>query len=1026
MYKGFIAALLVGVALACISCSGGGGSVPSIPEIPDNSLERPVGVHNGHAFMGAYTLSLGENGEYTVGETRDAAAHFNITSFVLPPGCPDCFWVDLTGVYGDIWEFDIHLKNPTPLTGYDVRGIIYNSGPIDVVNPDSFTKCLAPDNDMAPINPFLIFNSGVDNNKWGPAAQGTAHAIFKKPAGVGWVLIQFLVDASWPANQKDPVRVKNLKAQPYEIYDDASDSCTLSCRVDDWQGDVSAVTIDLTPIGGDPDAAFTWDGVKWTLPDIAFKPGSGHGPGVYDLLVRAESSGGATYNYLRITVKEGGVSEEPSEWTLLIYMHAANLPDEEDINEMEMSGSVTGELNIIVLWDKPDGEGDDVIVRVLHDPNPYDGSDQTLVSQIVNDYGAVIPPGKQLEMGSTDTLRNFLIWAMKKYHAHHYMLDLWDHGSGIFGYAEKPILFREVCNGLNLWEIRDAMNDALAAQTLVDKFEVIGFDVCVLGEIETAYQLKDLTNYVVASEASEPGPGWDYGPPFVSLKENIHTQTGEEFAYNIVSAWEDSYDEDPAPYHYSADTTQAASSTQKVVDVLIPQLNLLADELIAVVGDQKELIQQCRDNSLNFWDYTFPDLGDFCLQLINQTDFPQSLRDQAQAVKDALDEAMVLHINTGVEFVNETGFRIWLPDNIDEDFYEEQYMNPDYLNFQETNWDEFLYAYGNPQHPVNLLVEEVQVDDSTGGNGDGYLQANETADISIKLRNTGYMPAIQLNCWLQEDDPYIEITSDFSPCADIPPGESRWVTNKYQVSILGACPGEYTYPFNMYITDDVDKVYTPGFKLHTGPVKILIIDYDPSLNSAPSIAAALDELGKGYDYVDSTTPFPSLDGYETLFMCLGMFDYFGPPHFLIQEEGEAIMAFLNAGGSAYLEGGDCWFFDILWGAYDIATPFGITGIEDGWEFDFSTINGAAATPFQQFVFNYSGDNFYPDHLAPLNGSGSFTAMTNQFPVFDCMIAYDSGIYHTVGASFEFGGLQEDVSPNTHAEFLQAILDFLEG
>ena len=44
--------------------------------------------------------------------------------------------------------------------------------------------------------------------------------------------------------------------------------------------------------------------------------------------------------------------------------------------------------------------------------------------------------------------------------------------------------------------------------------------------------------------------------------------------------------------------------------------------------------------------------------------------------------------------------------------------------------------------------------------------------------------------------------------------------------------------------------------------------------------------------------------------------------------------------------------------------------------------------------------------------------------FHCMIAYDSGTYRTIGASFEFGGLVEAASPNTHAELMDAIVEFL--
>ena len=43
-----------------------------------------------------------------------------------------------------------------------------------------------------------------------------------------------------------------------------------------------------------------------------------------------------------------------------------------------------------------------------------------------------------------------------------------------------------------------------------------------------------------------------------------------------------------------------------------------------------------------------------------------------------------------------------------------------------------------------------------------------------------------------------------------------------------------------------------------------------------------------------------------------------------------------------------------------------------------------------------------------------------------MIAYDSGAYRTIGASFEFGGLDAGASISTQVELMQTMLDFFAG
>ena len=42
------------------------------------------------------------------------------------------------------------------------------------------------------------------------------------------------------------------------------------------------------------------------------------------------------------------------------------------------------------------------------------------------------------------------------------------------------------------------------------EIDLIGFDACLMGMVEVAYQLLGETDYVVASEETEPVGGWAY------------------------------------------------------------------------------------------------------------------------------------------------------------------------------------------------------------------------------------------------------------------------------------------------------------------------------------------------------------------------------------------------------------------------------------------------------------------------------------------------------------------------------------
>ena len=107
-------------------------------------------------------------------------------------------------------------------------------------------------------------------------------------------------------------------------------------------------------------------------------------------------------------------------------------------------------------------------------------------------------------MGETETLTDFLTWGQEHYSTKDSMLVLWDHGAG----ATKGVCYDEnySFDSLTLKELKTALEDA----KLKNRFDMIGFDACLMASIETAYYVYNYADYMLASEEIEPSGGWDY------------------------------------------------------------------------------------------------------------------------------------------------------------------------------------------------------------------------------------------------------------------------------------------------------------------------------------------------------------------------------------------------------------------------------------------------------------------------------------------------------------------------------------
>jgi len=217
------------------------------------------------------------------------------------------------------------------------------------------------------------------------------------------------------------------------------------------------------------------------------------------------------------------------EWTVIVYAAADDDVLEQDIwfdiNEMELVGS-TQQMNVIVQIDRADGsfsgDGDWTDTRRLYITQDEDLN--SITSPVVESIG-------EADMGNPQTLVDFVSWAIQKYPAKKYALVMSDHGAGWTGG------FSDLYSGssLSMSQIADSISQIQQSMG-TQKFEIIGFDACLMGMIEVYGSLYPYTNYMVASEEVIPATGWSYAAWLYQLAQNP-SMGGREASRAIVSTY---------------------------------------------------------------------------------------------------------------------------------------------------------------------------------------------------------------------------------------------------------------------------------------------------------------------------------------------------------------------------------------------------------------------------------------------------------------------------------------------------------
>ena len=281
-------------------------------------------------------------------------------------------------------------------------------------------------------------------------------------------------------------------------------------------------------------------------------------------------------------------AQKPAEWTILVFMNAKNNLEQDGINdflEMAKIGSQSS-VNLVVQLGRPrkkkysqDYGGWSGVKRYLIKKDAEPTADSAVMT--------LTSPSGDVDMGSPDTLEDFVRWGITSYPAKKYGLIIWNHGQGWRMMLSKTQEAHARPNdrpGI-VGGFRSVSHDSDTDRTLYNseifgvlskiftkrKLDFIGFDACLMAMVETGIALHRIATVMVASQELEPGAGWQHDLWLQKLTADPG-MNGENLAREIVAAYR---------MHYGDQYKTTLSSVKlDQVEAVADTLSRVAEQLL--------------------------------------------------------------------------------------------------------------------------------------------------------------------------------------------------------------------------------------------------------------------------------------------------------------------------------------------------------------------------------------------------------------------------------------------------------------
>lgn len=343
-------------------------------------------------------------------------------------------------------------------------------------------------------------------------------------------------------------------------------------------------------------------------------------------------------------------------WTFMLYLDGDEASMQSDFitafhNIIAAGVGSTDEVNIIIQFDRyphmDDFGGWEIAERFYYKP----GMEPT-PENAIQDWGDG-QGGREVNMADSETMQNFLTWAVANYPAEHYALMLADHGFGWQG------LIVDMTSDGAFMTVRN-MVDALSNSGI--HFDLLALNACMMQMIEVMYELRNVPiDIIVGSE--NLGTTWAFTEILQAITDDPSI-TAANLGKEICDLYKDIH---------LADTTITLSTIQ-------------FDKVPAVAEA----------------------VTDFAETILDSVPFTTT-QIKAQVVVDAIEDA-VLHKVSGSNYTSAGGISIYWPSSYQgfiPDMFYYSYID-EVIDFpMDSSWRNFLYIYYNFSQYQGILPPEI-------------------------------------------------------------------------------------------------------------------------------------------------------------------------------------------------------------------------------------------------------------------------------------------------------------------------------
>lgn len=208
--------------------------------------------------------------------------------------------------------------------------------------------------------------------------------------------------------------------------------------------------------------------------------------------------------------------------TVIVYMLGNNTLSnyiDDNLNKMSSTWSDEFDGNCVAILDEPTKTGHQLsLVEV--------GTQSRKTIKIYSNNDALDPTN----------MKSLIEEAMNLYPAEKYTLILWSHGLGWLPNETYPTSVLRSTSNIQLRAFGESGTKQMELKDLADgipnnAFETIIFDACLMGSIEVAYELRNKSNYMVASPAEVLAEGFPY---HITIPLIMQNKTPQNIASSFV------------------------------------------------------------------------------------------------------------------------------------------------------------------------------------------------------------------------------------------------------------------------------------------------------------------------------------------------------------------------------------------------------------------------------------------------------------------------------------------------------------